>query len=79
MESPQCLEDLPEATLTQDMCLPSRQIIAQHIQSVTQDLGISIVYISSDSDPDIPDLQRRLGPSVSDIIIGMLNVGRIGK
>ncbi len=29
MESPQCLEDTPEATVSQDMCLPSREVIAR--------------------------------------------------
>ncbi len=43
------------------MCLPTRVVIAQHIQSVTDSLGIRKVYIASDSNPDIPDLQERLG------------------
>ncbi len=62
------LNQLGDHTCThtgRSMCLPSRVVIAQHIQSVTDSLGIRKVYIASDSNPDIPDLQERLGPLVS--------------
>ena len=64
MESPQCLEDEPEAVVTQDMCLPSRVMIVRHIKVVARRTGIKNVFVASDTDPDIPDLQQRLGMEV---------------
>ena len=64
MESPQCLEDLPEATVTQDLCLPSRELVASHIKSLAKKTGIKNVFVASDTNPNIPDLEERLGHKV---------------
>ena len=66
MESPQCLEDLPSAaTVTQELCLPTRGTIVRHISSVAKRSGIRNVFVASDSDPDVPHLQQELGTDVS--------------
>ena len=66
MESPQCLEDLPSAaTVTQELCLPTRATIVRHISSVARRSGITNVFVASDSDPDVPQLQQELGTHVS--------------
>ena len=66
MESTQCLEDLPAAaTITQELCLPSRDGVIRHIASTAQQSGIKNVFVASDIDPDIAYLQRKLGTDVS--------------
>ena len=66
MESPQCLEDLPSAaTVTQELCLPTRGTVVRHISSVAKRSGIRNVFVASDSDPDVPHLQQELGTEVS--------------
>ena len=66
MESSQCLEDQPSAaTVTQELCLPTRGTVVRHISSVARRSGIRNVFVASDSDPDVPHLQQELGTSVS--------------
>jgi len=69
MESSQCLEDLPStATITQELCLPSREGIIRHIASTSKQSGIKNVFVASDIDPDIAYLQRKLGTEVSVLV-----------
>ena len=68
MESPQCLEDVPGALVTQDLCLPSRDLMARHIRSLVKRTGIISLFIASDKDPDVPDLQRRVGTKVGSVL-----------
>ena len=64
MESPQCLEDISGALVTKDLCLPSRELMARHIRSLVKRTGITTLFIASDKDPDVPDLQQRVGDKV---------------
>ena len=64
MESLQCLEDTPGATVTVDICNPSREKIAADITTAVDRTGIKAVFIASDVDPQISDLQQRLGSHV---------------
>ena len=67
MESPQCLEDIPGALVTQELCLPSRELVARHIRTLVKRTGITALFIASDKDPDVPDLQQRVGAKVGSV------------
>ena len=65
MESAQCLEMVPGATVTQELCLQSHEQIARHIKTLADKTDIHHVFIGSDVDPRLSYLKKKLGPSVS--------------
>ena len=64
MASPQCLENIPGAVVTKDLCRPSKEYMAKHIRSLVEKTGITALFIASDRDPDVPDLEQRMGAKV---------------
>lgn len=65
MESGQCMEEVPGATITRDLCLQSHEQITKHIQSLTKKTGIHHVFIASDVDPRLSYIKKKLGTAVS--------------
>ena len=70
MESPHCLEGRPDLGLTQDICLPSRELIVRQIKSLSKRSGgIQRVFVASDiRDPKIDDFREKLGRGVSFVL-----------
>lgn len=60
MESQQCLGDNPVDVITNEICFPSTQQILSDIQSVVMATGINVVYIASDSAPNLEEFQNEL-------------------
>ena len=65
MESGQCLEGTPGATITQELCLPSHEEMTKHINTLADKTGIRHVFVASDVDPRISYIKKKLGMSVS--------------
>ena len=65
MESGQCLEDMPGAKVTKDLCLPPIDLVAKHVMSLVRQHGTRSVFVASDVTPDVHNLQQRLGRRVS--------------
>ena len=42
--------------------------MARHIRSLVKRTGITSLFIASDKDPDVPDLQRRVGTKVGSVL-----------
>jgi hypothetical protein len=68
MESDQCLEDVPGATVTQELCLQTHEQIARHVKTLADSTGIHHVFIASDVDPRLSYIKKKLGPSVRDFL-----------
>jgi peptide-O-fucosyltransferase len=65
MESDQCLEDVPGATVTQELCLQTHEQIARHVKTLADSTGIHHVFIASDVDPRLSYIKKKLGPSMN--------------
>ena len=70
MESGQCMEEVPGATITRDLCLQSHEQITNHIQSLAKKTSIHHVFIASDVDPRLSYIKKKLGTAVSIILDG---------
>ena len=64
MESGQCLEDLPRAKINQDICLPPVDLVSRHVLSILRKTGIKSVFIASDVDADVYNIQQYIGRKV---------------
>ena len=69
MESLQCLEDTPDITITNELCFPSISQVVDDILIVSKHTNIYTIYIASDSQPNISELQQKLGSKVSPILL----------
>ena len=65
MESGQCLEDVPGATITQELCLPSYEQITRHINTLADRTGVQHIFIASDIEPRLSYIRKKLATSVS--------------
>lgn len=65
MESGQCMEEAPDATITMDLCLQSHEQITKHIQTLAKKTSIRHVFIASDVDPRLSYVKKKLGTAVS--------------
>ena len=68
MESGQCLEDIPGAKITKELCLPPMDMVAKHVLSLIQRYGTRSVFVASDVPPDVHGLKEKLGSKVRYII-----------
>ena len=69
MESLQCLEDIPDITITNELCFPSISQVVDDILTVSKHTNIYTIYIASDSKPNISELEQKLGSKVSPILL----------
>ena len=65
MESGQCLEDIPDATITQELCLPSHEQMTKHIEALAKKNGVQHLFVASDIDPRLSYIKKKLGTAVS--------------
>ena len=65
MESGQCMEGVPDATITQELCLQSHEQITKEIMALVHDTGVQHVFVASDVDPRLSYIKKKLGPAVS--------------
>ena len=65
MESGQCLEDIPGAVVTKDLCLPFIYMVAQHVIELVRKHGTKSVFVASDVPPDVHNLKQKLGRKVT--------------
>lgn len=64
MESVQCLEDMPGVTITQQLCLPPVEAVAQHLVALTRATRVYTVFVASDVEGEKHELQQKLGRRV---------------
>ena len=69
MSSYQCLG--AEEAIAHGMCLPSRQGVGDQLGAALARVGLGAVFVASDVDPDVKDLQRRLGPHVRNHVMSL--------
>lgn len=65
MESGQCLEDIPDATITQELCLPSHEQMTKHIEALAKKNGVQHLFVASDIDPRLSYIKKKLGTAIS--------------
>ena len=65
MESNQCLEHIPGAVVTKDLCLPSIELVTRHIADIAKKNSIQHVFVASDVDPKLNYIKEKLGKGVS--------------
>ena len=65
----ECLEDTPDITVTNELCFPSISQVVDDILIVSKHTNIYTIYIASDSQPNISELQQKLGSKVSPILL----------
>ena len=64
MESPQCLEDIPGAQITQDLCIPPVHFVSQYLIALAREMRIYTVFVASDVAGEKHGLQQLLGRKV---------------
>lgn len=64
MESGQCLEDMPGAKITSDLCLPPVDFVARYLIALTREMRIYNVFVASDVEGEKHGLQQQLGRRV---------------
>ena len=64
MESVQCLEDLPGAKITGDLCIPPVDFVTRHLIALTRQTRIYTVFVASDVEGEKHELQQKLGRKV---------------
>ena len=64
MESVQCLEDMPGVSITQHLCLPPVDVVAQHLIALTRETRVYTVFVASDVEGEKHELQQKLGRKV---------------
>ena len=69
MESGQCMEGVPDATITHELCLQSHEQITKQIKALVDDTGVQHVFVGSDVDPRLSYIRKKLGPAVSHHLI----------
>ena len=67
----ECREDTPDITITNELCFPSIFLV-NDILIVSKHTNIYTIYIASDSQPNISELQQKLGSKVSPIFTGVM-------
>ena len=67
----ECLEDTPDITITNELRFPSIFLV-NDILIVSKHTNIYTIYIASDSQPNISELQQKLGSKVSPIFTGVM-------
>lgn len=65
MESGQCLEALPRALITNDVCLPSMEVVKRHVLTTLRKTGIKSVFVASDVDAEVYNIQQYIGRKVN--------------
>ena len=60
MASTQCLGENPEAPLTMEMCLPTKETVIETVTNVLKRTNLNHVYIATDNDPYIDDFRKSL-------------------
>ena len=65
MESNQCLEGIPGAVVTKELCLPSMELVTRHIADVAKKNSVQYVFVASDVDPKLSYIKKKLGKAVS--------------
>ena len=74
MESVQCLEDMPGALITEDLCIPSVNSVSQHLIALTRRTKIYTVFVASDVEGETHGLQQQLGSKVKTCKVHMSTV-----
>lgn len=64
MESGQCLEDIADATITEQLCYQSYDQIINRIKILLERTGLYHVFIGSDVDPRLSYIRKNLGTDV---------------
>lgn len=65
MESGQCLEGLPGATITKDLCIPPMTLVSRHLGNLARKTRIYNVFVASDVTGEKHGLDKLLGKRVS--------------
>ena len=65
MEACQCLEDMPGAQITPDLCLPPVDFVVRYLVDLTRRLRVYTVFVASDVTGETHQLQQLLGRTVS--------------
>lgn len=65
MEAVQCLEGLPRAKITQDLCLPPVDFVVRHLVALTRRHRIYTVFVASDVAGEKHELQQKLGTRIT--------------
>ena len=64
MESPQCLDDMPGAKVTQNLCLPPLDYVVRYLVALTRQKRVYTVFVASDVEGEKHGLQQLLGRKV---------------
>ncbi len=64
MEAIQCLEAMPRATITKELCLPAMDFVSQYLTALAQEKRIYNVFVASDVKAEEHGLQKLLGRKV---------------
>ena len=67
MESGHCLDDIPGAKVTKELCLPPIDMVIKHVMSLIRKYGTRSVFVASDVAPDVHNLKQMLGRKVSKV------------
>lgn len=66
MESGQCLEDIPNAKIDKDVCLPSMEVVKRHLLALLRKTGIKSLFVASDVEAEKYNMQTYIGRRVSE-------------
>ncbi|XP_064393051.1 GDP-fucose protein O-fucosyltransferase 1-like isoform X2 [Halichondria panicea] len=61
MESGQCLEDIPNAKIDKDVCLPSMEVVKRHLLALLRKTGIKSLFVASDVEAEKYNMQTYIG------------------
>lgn len=64
MESVQCLEGMPGAKITKDLCIPPTDFVARHVIAMAREKRVYTVFVASDVEGEKHELQQKLGRKV---------------
>ena len=64
MESVQCLEDMPGAKITKDLCIPPVDFVSRYLIALAREKRIYTVFVASDVEGEKHGLQQLLGRKV---------------
>ena len=64
MESVQCLEDMPGAKITQDLCIPPVDFVSRYLIALCRKMRVYTVFVASDVAGEKHGLQQLLGTRV---------------
>ncbi|KAK7501154.1 hypothetical protein BaRGS_00007639 [Batillaria attramentaria] len=64
MASPQCLGYDSDKMVTKDICFPTAKAVVSQTKSAVKAVGATVVYVATDKDPMIHQLEEALGEKV---------------